>query len=62
MGKLKQISGHNCAFAICGVFCSAGRCLVTESSVSRLNIFAEKPAHHKYENRRYLQGYKTIQQ
>ena len=35
---------HNSTFAIGGVSCSADSFVVTESSVLRMNICAEKPA------------------
>jgi hypothetical protein len=37
----------NSTFAIGGVSCSADNFVVAESSVLRINIFAEKPAHRK---------------
>ena len=37
----------NSTFAIGGVSCSAGSFVVAESSVLRINICAEKPAHRK---------------
>ena len=40
-------TGHNSTFAIGGVSCSADSFVVAESSVLRINICAEKPAHRK---------------
>ena len=48
-------TGYNSTFAIGGVSCSANRFVVTESSVLRINIFAEKPAHRK-SAKRYGKG------
>ena len=41
----------NSTFAIGGVSCSADTFVVTESSVLRMNICAENPAHRKSANR-----------
>jgi hypothetical protein len=41
----------NSTFAIGGVSCSADSFVVAESSVFRINICAEKPAHRKSANR-----------
>ncbi len=41
------ITGANSTFAIGGVSCSADSLVVAESSVLRMNICAEKPAHRK---------------
>jgi hypothetical protein len=41
----------NSTFAIGGVSCSADSFVVIESSVLRINICAEKPAHRKSANR-----------
>ena len=49
---------HNSTFAIGGVSCSADSFVVTGSSVLRMNICAEKPAHRKSANR-YVQPYQT---
>ena len=38
---------HNSTFAIGGVSCSADSFVITGSSVLRMNICAEKPAHRK---------------
>ena len=48
-------AADNGTFAIGGVSCSANRFVVTESSVLRINIFAEKPAHRK-SAKRYGKG------
>jgi hypothetical protein len=40
-------TAHNSTFAIGGVSCSADSFVVTGSSVLRMNICAEKPAHRK---------------
>ncbi len=42
---MQNENSHNSTFAIGGVSCSAGCFLVTESSVLRINICSEKPAH-----------------
>ncbi|MCB9309489.1 MAG: hypothetical protein H6567_05465 [Lewinellaceae bacterium] len=42
---------YNSTFAIGGVSCSADTFVVAESSVVRMNIYAEKPAHRKSANR-----------
>ncbi|GIV30343.1 MAG: hypothetical protein KatS3mg028_1409 [Bacteroidia bacterium] len=41
----------NSTFAIGGVLCSAESFVVAESSILRMNICAEKPAHRKSANR-----------
>ncbi len=41
----------NSTFAIGGVSCSADSSVVAESSVFRINICAENPAHRKSANR-----------
>ena len=46
---------HNSTFAIGGVSCSADTFVVAESSVLRMNICAEKPAHRK-SAKRYKQA------
>lgn len=43
----KKKRTHNSTFAIGGVSCSADSFVVIESSVLRMNICAEKPAHRK---------------
>ena len=44
---MDRITTANSTFAIAGVSCSAGSFVVAESSVIRINICAEKPAHSK---------------
>lgn len=44
-------AAHNSTFAIGRVSFSADSFVVTESSVLRINIYAEKPAHRKSANR-----------
>ena len=51
---------HNSTFAIGGVSCSADSFVVKESSVLRMNICAEKPAHSKSACR-YVQPLATVQ-
>jgi hypothetical protein len=46
MTEVKNTAG-NSTFAIGGVWCSADSFVVDESSVLRINICAEKPAHRK---------------
>ncbi len=46
-----NIIGHNSAFAIGGVWCIADSFVVADSSVLRINICGEKPAHQKSVNR-----------
>ncbi len=53
--KTENIAYHS-KFAIGGVSCSADSFVVTESSVLRMNICAEKPAHGK-SAKRYRQPY-----
>jgi len=48
----------NSTFAIGGVSCSADSFVIAESSVLRINICAEKPAHRK-STKRYTQGVVT---
>jgi hypothetical protein len=43
----QRSTGGNSTFAIGGVSCSADSFVVAESSVLRMNICAEKPAHRK---------------
>jgi hypothetical protein len=43
----KRTTGYNSRFAIGGVSCSADSFVVTGSSVLRINICAENPAHRK---------------
>lgn len=43
----KEGRTHNSTFAIGGVLCSAESFAVTESSVLRINICADKSAHRK---------------
>jgi len=45
------IRGTHSTFAIGGVSCSADSFVVAESSVLRINICSEKPAHRKSANR-----------
>ncbi len=52
-----EAHAHNSTFAIGGVSCSADTFLVIESSVLRINICGEKPAHRK-SAKRYRQGQK----
>ncbi len=40
-------TGHNSTFAIGGVLCLEGSFVIKESSVLRMNICTEKPAHRK---------------
>ena len=49
-------AAHNSTFAIGGVSCSVDSFMVTGSSVLRMNICIEKPAHRKSANR-YRQAY-----
>jgi len=42
-----RITAGNSTFAIGGVSCSADSFVVAESSVLRINICGEKPAHRK---------------
>jgi hypothetical protein len=51
MNRLVRRASANSTFAIGGVSCSAESFAVTESSVLRINICAEKPAHRKSANR-----------
>jgi hypothetical protein len=46
-----RMPAYNSTFAIGGVSCSADSFVVAESSVLRINICAEKPAHRKSANR-----------
>ena len=48
-----RTAAANSTFAIGGVSCSADSFVVAESSVLRINICAEKPAHRK-SAKRYL--------
>jgi hypothetical protein len=43
----ERTAAANSTFAIGGVSCSADNFVVAESSVLRINICAEKPAHRK---------------
>ena len=47
----RRKTAYNSTFAIGGVSCSADTFVVAESSVLRINICAEKPAHRKYAKR-----------
>ena len=47
MTTKKEARTANSTFAIGGVSCSADGFVVAESSVLRINISAEKPAHRK---------------
>jgi hypothetical protein len=47
----REKTAANSTFAIGGVSCSADSFVVAESSVLRINICAEKPAHRKSANR-----------
>ena len=49
--EMTRMPAHNSTFAIGGVSCSADSLVVAESSVLRMNICAEKPAHRKSANR-----------
>jgi hypothetical protein len=49
--KITIKTAYNSTFAIGGVSCSADSFVVAESSVLRINICAEKPAHRKSANR-----------
>jgi hypothetical protein len=42
-----KTAAHNSTFAIGGVSCSADSFVVAESSVLRINICGENPAHRK---------------
>ncbi|MBK8242871.1 MAG: hypothetical protein IPK88_05555 [Saprospiraceae bacterium] len=44
---MNRTPATNSTFAIGGVLCSAASFVVAESSVLRLNICGEKPAHRK---------------
>ncbi len=44
---IERKAAYNSTFAIGGVSCSTDNLVVTESSVLRMNICAEKPAHRK---------------
>ena len=46
-----EITAYNSTFAIGGVSCSEDSFVQAESSVPRMNICAEKPAHRKSANR-----------
>jgi len=56
---MKEKRPHNSTFAIGGVLCSADNFVVAESSVLRINICAEKPAHRK-SAKRWWQVYKKM--
>jgi hypothetical protein len=47
MQRQTENTAGNSTFAIGGVSCSTDSFVVTESSVLRMNICAEKPAHRK---------------
>ena len=47
MDDNEKKTGHNSTFAIGGVTCFYDTFVVKESSVLRINICAEKPAHRK---------------
>ena len=49
--ELKNVAAANSTFAIVGVSFSADTFVVIESSVLRINICAEKPAHRQYAKR-----------
>jgi hypothetical protein len=51
MDDNEKKTGHNSTFAIGGVTCFYDTFVVKESSVLRINICAEKPAHRKSANR-----------
>jgi hypothetical protein len=55
---ITRIPAYNSTFAIGGVLCSADSFVVSESSVHRISICAEKPAHRK-SAKRYRQPYQT---
>ena len=44
---MKRTTGYNSTFAIGGHSCSADGFVVLESSVLRINMCTEKPAHRK---------------
>ena len=54
-GENERKAAHNSTFAIGGVSCCADSFVVTESSVLRINIRAEKPAHRKSAKRQTVQ-------
>jgi hypothetical protein len=45
--RTNSLAAYNSTFAIGGVSCSADSFVLAESSVLRINICAEKPAHRK---------------
>jgi len=47
INQLAEKTAYNSTFAIGGVSCSTDSLVVPESSVLRLNICGEKPAHRK---------------
>jgi hypothetical protein len=47
MSRPQEQRTANSTFAIGGVLCSADSFVVAESSVLRMNIWGEKPAHRK---------------
>ena len=47
MNRKTRNTAYNSTFAIGGVSCPAESFVVAESSVLRINICAEKPAHRK---------------
>lgn len=49
--KKNKSTGHNSTFAIGGISYSADSFVVAESSVLRINICGENPAHRKSANR-----------
>ena len=51
MWATEKITTPNSTFAIGGIPCSADSFVVTESSVTRINICTEKPAHRKFAKR-----------
>jgi hypothetical protein len=55
INQMTRKTAYNSTFAIGGVSCSAGRLVVAESFVLRINICGEMPAHRK-SAKRYWQG------
>jgi hypothetical protein len=47
INQMTRKTAYNSTFAIGGVSCSAGRLVVAESFVLRINICGEMPAHRK---------------
>ncbi len=55
----KKNTAHNSTFALGGVACSADSFVLKGSSVLRMNICVENPAHRKSANR-YASPYETV--